>query len=364
MINLNADQQNMANSLLFDLCIRTRRVANTRAGGYTSTRIGYSLLGSMYEKISASAATTIMDTITRRTFNFTEVDKALEALKTYHFAFGATPKSDTCSWSIKTVAGAAKFLAWICEQNRIYWYDLAYTPAEREAWKTSSVFAHYLFQGECFASQPTRKSRASRATASSGSSTPTGTGATGTAKSTYKSAGPQSAFVAGLVGKPGDKFPIRTGYLYCIVGDKAGTITPKAFIHPVENPAVGERAKVNAAGLPVVKFGAGNGYTDLAIYSTDPAVMENILAELRKNEKTLSKYSGVKVTRIVPDRCNYFKVNTEYGEVLVKTKKLNEKIFEEVIAGADEPPEESPEPAITEAITDMDQFVHDSKMYD
>jgi hypothetical protein len=303
-----------------------------------------------------------MTTIITRSFTFSQVDKCLDKLKTYKICFGPTPTADTCTWCIRNVAGAAKFLAWICEQNRIYWDDSAYTDSERAAWRSESLFAHYLHVAGCFASQPTKTS-GTTGTGSTGSAGAGSTRATSTGsapKRGYKSAGPQSAYVAGLVGKPGDKAPISDRYIYCIVGDKAGTITPKAFIHPVENPAIGERAKVNSAGLPIVKFGAGNGYTDLAIFSKTPDTMERILDSLRRDGKSLTKYSGVHVIRVKTDSSNYFRVNTEFGEVFVKSTKLNEKLFEEATAAEDAPLAESSTPAII----DMDKFVRDSKMYD
>lgn len=367
MIKLNPAQENKANSLLLDLGIRARMLPNSRADEYGTSRYGISLLSSAYESISSKAAQTIMQTITRRTFNFAEVDSALASLKSAGFSFGDSPKARECSWSIKNVAGAAKFLAWICQQNRIYWNDIGYTPAEREAWVKGSNFAYYLHQAECFASQPsTAKKTAAVSLDPTIKSTRTSRVGGGAPKSGYKSAGPQSGFVSGLVGKPGEKISVSESIIFCILGDKAGTITPKAFIHPVENPAVGEHAKVNKDGLPIVKFGAGNGYTDLAIFSTSPSVMEGILSGL-KASGALDKYSGVKVVKTRNDASGYFKINTEYGEVLVKPTKLNEKFFmeacesEEACESLDTPKAEEPRKP---AIEDMDLFVRDSKLYD
>jgi hypothetical protein len=360
MIKLNAAQEDKAKSLMLDIWIRTRQTANTRVESYYGSYSG-SLLGRSYEKYAVAAATTIMQAITRRTFNFKEVDAALESIKEYGFAFGNSTKSDKCEWKIRNVAGAAKFLAWICQQTKVYWNDIAYTASEREAFKSGSVFAYYLFEAECFVSQPTKvaKTRASRAVTGA----TTGATRTGAPKSGYKSAGPQSAYVAGLVGKPGEKETLSDPLMFCVLGEKAGTIVPKAFIHPVENPAVDEHAKLNSDGLPIVKFGAGNGYTDLAIFHPNIEVMKGIMAKLGERG-AFSKYSGVYVAK-AKNEGSYFKVNTEFGEVYVKPTKLNEELFESIFeAMSDTETDVELEEAAGYAISNMDQFVRDCKMYD
>lgn len=358
MIKLNAAQEDKARSLMLDIWIRTRQTANTREESYYGSYSG-SILGRAYEAQSVAASTIIMQAITRRTFNFKEVDKALESFRSYGFAFGNNTKSTSCEWKIRNVAGAAKFLAWICQETNVYWNDLAYTTAEREAFKKDSVFAHYLFEAECFVSQP---ARVAKTRASGGSSA--GAARTGAPKSGYKSAGPQSAYVAGLVGKPGEKEIVSGSLMFCILGDKAGTIIPKAFIHPVENSAVGEHAKLNADGLPVVKFGAGNGYTDLAIYHPNLDVMKGIMAKMEA-KGLFSKYSGVGVAKTSNDGSGYFRVNTEFGEVYVKPTKLNERLFAETFEAMAVPGDAVElEEAAGYEIGNIDQFVRDSKMYD
>jgi hypothetical protein len=284
----------------------------------------------------------------------------------YGFTFGSTIKAAKPSWKLRSVASAAKFLAWCCAQNKIYWNDMAYTPSEREAWKTHSVFAAQLFDAECFVSQPTTVAR-SRGTSAKAAAASVSRASTGAPKSEYKAAGPQSAYVAGLVGTPGTKDTVASSVVYCITGDKSGTITPKAFIHPVENPSVGERAKVNSAGLPIVKFGAGQGYTDITIYSSDKAVMEKIFKNLEADGKSLSKYSGVHVATVKAEPKGYYRVNTEYGEVLIKPTKLNEKLFTEAfeaMAEAEAGDESTLDESSTPAIENMTQFIRDSKLYD
>lgn len=363
MIKLNPDQMGKARSLLLDLLIRTHLVPNSRSETYVTPRSGHSLLTpSYFDKIASELSRTIITSLSNRSFKFAEIDEAIHEIVSRNFVFGNTPASADCEWVAKNDKTIARYLAWICAENKIYWNDLAYTEAERVSMRERSIFAAALYEAECFVSQPVTKPKAA-------SSKGTGrTGATGTGpKSGYKTAGPQSAFVAGLIGKPSEKVSVSSSIIYCIVGDKAGTITPKAFIHPVENPSVGEHARVNKAGLPIIKFGAGNGYTDLAIFSENAEDMERIYNALVKDGKAISKYSGVHVAKTRNDASGYFKVNTEFGPVLVKPTKLNEKLFTETLEAmcCEEAEDTLPlEESGGIEISDFNKFARDSKMYD
>lgn len=373
MIRLTSSQLGRAKSFMLDLCICTGISSNTRSADYANSY--YCVLNSdaRYALIYKAAADTIMNAIKRRTFNFKEVDAALQQLKDYRASFGETPKSEAVEWTVKNIQTVAKYLAWACAENHIYWDDVAYTPAEREDFTSGSIFGAAIKDAECFVTQPTTVARTRSASTSSATASTT-SGGTGAAKSGYKSAGPQSANVAGLIGTPGEKTHPVTSGVYCIVGDKAGTIVPNAFIHPVNNSAVGEKARVNAVGQPTIRFGAGNGYTDLTIYSADLANMDAIFNHL-KDKGLFSKYSGVHVACVKTNAGGYFRVNSEYGEVLVKPTKLNEKLFEEIFEAmanneeekvdlTEKVTEEAELTEATRAIEDIHKFVRDSKMYD
>lgn len=367
MIRLTSSQLDRAKSFVLDLCICSGISSNTRTLEYANFYYCIFNLDSRYARTYKTAADTIMNAIKRRTFNFKEVDRALQQLKEYRASFGETPKSTTTDWTVKNIQTVAKYLAWACAENHIYWNDVAYTPAEREEFVSGSMFGAAIKDAECFATQPTTVVRTRSASTSSAASTSSVGGSTGVAKSGYKGAGPQSANVAGLIGKPGEKTHPVTSGVYCIVGDKAGTIVPNAFIHPVNNSAVGEKARVNAVGQPTIKFGAGNGYTDLTIYSTDKTNMETIFDKL-KDKGLFSKYSGVHVAAVKTNAGGYFRVNSEYGEVLVKPTKLNEKLFEEIFEAMTYSEEKNVDltelTEATRAIEDIHKFVRDSKMYD
>ena len=341
MIKFNEAQANKAYSVLLDLLIATDVVPNSRDGLYCNRYS--SILNASKIRYIKPYLTTIKNAIIRRTFNFSEIDSAFRTLYNQRVTFGDTPKADERNvWKPNRDTTLPKFIAYVCAKKNIFWDDTAYSKEEMDTIKADSLFARMLYEAECFVTQPLPKARRTTlvdpSTGSSGGST------SGAPKSGYKSSGPQSANVVGLVGAPGEKTTV-SGKVYTVIGDKKGAIVPNAFIHPVNNPDVGEKASVNSDGLPIVKFGAGNGYTDLTVYSEDESVMNTIKANLEA-KGALDKYGKVAyIVSVKPNAGGYFKVNTEYGELLVKPTKLNEKLFEEIIEAmkateADVKPEE------------------------
>lgn len=373
MIRLTEEQKQKAFSCLLDILICAGVATNSRDDSYGIHY--YKTLVSSRGTVSVElkkVSNTIADALCRRTFDFKNVDEAFRTLTDYRVVFGDTPTSKRATWSARSETTLPKFIAYCCAVNKIYWDDTAYTEEERAALRERSIFARMLFEAECFASQPAKgtKKRVSSTGTTATDKVSGGTSGSGAPKSSYKSAGPQSANVAGLVGAPGEKTMIIGRPVYAIIGDKAGSIIPNAFIHPVTNAAVGEKAKVNSAGLPVIKFGAGNGYTDLTIYSTDREQMLDIKARL-KATGALDKYGGeASIMGYKANPTGYFTVKTEYGNVLVKPTKLNEKLFEEVFEAmkseATELLQEGTEEPLSEAnkIVDMDAFYADYKRYD
>jgi len=362
MIRFVEEQKQKAYSCFLDILICAGVVTNSRSEEYCSWGRSLACPDGTAARYCKEAAKTIANAVCRRTFNFKEIDGAFDTLYSRSVVFGETPTADKPYWQARNTKTLPKFVAFCCGINGIYWDDTAYTEEERKAIREDSVFAQMLYEAECFASQPSRVAR-TRAASTSGAA------AGGAPKSGYKSAGPQSANVVGLIGAPGEK-TLAGGTVYAIIGPKAGTIVPNAFIHPVNNPDAGEKAKVNSDGLPIVKFGAGNGYTDLTIYSTDLSQMERIQSSL-KASGAFEKYGGTAtIMGYRPNPGGYFRVNTEFGEVLVKPTKLNEKLFEEVFeamkATEAEPLQEEAEDELTEAnkITDIKEFYKDYKRYD
>ena len=382
MIKLSKSEQDKALSFMLDLCIRANIVPNTRAAGYDAEE--HSLLhgtetgaGRFYKR----AADNITNVITKRTFDFMQVFDDLEGIVKRNTVFGTSKEATLPTWKPTSSDTLAQYLAWVCQEGGIYWDDIKYSPEERTAMiDEEGAFAKALNDAEVFASQPGKAVGAS-GTPSAAPAPKAAPAAGGAPKSGYKSAGPQSAFVKGLVGTPGEKLAAPSWRLFCIVADKTRATYPNAFIHPVENPDAGERAALNSAGLPIVKFGTGNAYTDLTIYSDDRAKMDEILSKISARGIT-SKYDNVHVAAVSSKPGNvYYKVNTEFGEVYVRATKLNEKLFKEAEAPKEEVLTESPEvPEKREltdeeifsvyeeydpsAIVDIKEFAHNVRAYD
>jgi hypothetical protein len=367
MIKFNSPEKlNLAKSFLLDVFIKAGAITNTRSISYTEDY--YSIIGSRLTSVT-NACNNIVNFITRRTFNFTEIQRG--AVNFEGLYVGSTCNSETTDYAFPggkfTPNFVAKSIAWFCQENNIIWDDSPYTADELQDFVNNNPLASLLYEGHCFASQDDLKAKKVKTktvaddTSSGGS---TVSGGISKAKSGYKSAGSQLAYVKGLEDTTKKTF---SDYMYCIIGDKAGTITPMAFIHPVENKKVGETAKVGLDDLPYVKLGAGNGYTDLAIYSPDENVMKEILATL-----DTSKYSNVRVVAVKPASTGYFKIKTSASTggksqiVYVKPTKLNEHFFTECLDNEEPPAEDDTVIESWEGggILDIEDFVKESILHD
>lgn len=367
MIKFNSPEKlNLAKSLLLDIFIKAGMITNTRSIGYTESY--YTIIGSRSSNM-INTCNSIGNFITRRTFNFTEIQRNTQNFVGMYV--GNTCNSESAEYRFSggkfTTTFVVKSIAWFCQENNIIWDDSPYTAEELQDFVNNNPLASLLYEGHCFASQDDLKAKKIKTkpvvddTTSGGS---TSSGGTSKAKSGYKSAGSQLAYVKGLESTDKETF---SDLMYCIIGDKAGTITPMAFIHPVENKEVGETAKVGLDDLPYVKLGAGNGYTDLAIYSPDENVMKEILTSL-----DTSKYSNVRVVAVKPAGTGYFKIKTSASMggksqiVYVKPTKLNEHFFTECLDNEEKTTEEDPVIESWEGggILDIEDFVRESILHD
>lgn len=147
-------------------------------------------------------------------------------------------------------------------------------------------------------------------------------------KSNYKSSGPQSANVPALTGS--NVKQTLSGDVYWIIADKTGKNLPHAFVHPVENPSVGEKAKLNSNGDCLVLFGSGNGYTDCTCFFKDNLEADTFLQKLIQSNSNAKQAQNLRVVKNKVDPNGYYEVSTEYGiNVYIKALKLNEELIEE-----------------------------------
>lgn len=216
----------------------------------------------------------------------------------------------------------ARYIAYFCQELGLQWDTSLKTQFEMNEY-LSTALGKALNEAGCFGTAP--KQTVSATNQSAQTANQTAAKAKTAPASSYKAAGPQSGNVVGLIGTPGQKIYL-SGILFGIEADKLGANTPHAFIHPVENAAAGERARLDSTShLPVILFGSGNGYTDCTVFFVNAAEADNVLQQLKNN---YTKYSNMRVVKVSASSSGYYKVNTALGEVFIKAVKLNETLEE------------------------------------
>lgn len=268
------------------------------------------LLPGYYDHVKQ--AKNICDEIKNRTFNFVELDNDFRTLHQNSF-----DKLTTRGSSYIKDKQIANILAAFCAENEIFWDDVntRKTVTELETYRMST-FGKACWNFGCFLSQ--QKGKRSRSdttrTTVAGSSAP---------KSGYKSSGPKSGMIGGLIGEPGEKIKCY-GNLYVIGGKSDKKKKQYVFIDPLSP----------VAAVNKIRIGDPSGWSCCKLFFEDRAdaekAMERLVTEDTFIRRTPSHIEGLFVARISPDSNGYFKVETEIGPALIKASKLNEAIAEDM----------------------------------
>jgi hypothetical protein len=133
-----------------------------------------------------------------------------------------------------------------------------------------------------------------------------------------------------LKGKPGSKVFANTSEIYCILGDKTASNTPNVFIKPLSSSG-----EIN--GTNKIFISSGNGYTDCMCYFDDPNDAQDFLDKINQNNAVPANISNLKVYKKSADPNGYFIVGTEYGDVAISARKLNEALTEAAKGVKEEP---------------------------
>lgn len=251
-------------------------------------------------------AETICNEIKEREFNFAAVDTAIKALS------GSTvfsPLHDGRDTKRVTPNQMANIIAAFCAENDIRWDDINIprTSVEMDTYR-KSLLGKACWDFGCFLSQ----------TVSGGSSATSRTARVpgSTPKSGYKSSGPKSGLIKGLIGEPGEKI-MSSDYFYVIVANSTKKKTQFVFTDPL-SPV----AEVNK-----VRIGDPSGWSSCKLlFETRPEAEEAIARIERGDIRVPSDITGFTIKKSKPDANGYFKIDTELGEALIKASKLNEAI--------------------------------------
>ena len=205
----------------------------------------------------------------------------------------------------------ARYIAWFCSQNGIYWDDTIRTPYELDEFK-KTYLGQALEEGGCFASQVQEKTAQTSTISNSA-----GASANNGPRNPYKSSGPQSGNIKSLIGTPGQKINLTNSDIYTICGKYANNNKPAwLFVTPASS----------GAQCPL-KAGSANGYTDCILYF-DNALTADKFLQAGQNLPRVKNGDIVelKVYKYKLDPNGYFKINTDFGEAYIRASKLNENL--------------------------------------
>lgn len=318
MARLNETQIPTAKSWLHDIFVLAREISPCKASGYNG------LYGSSYRlDAKKTQALTIVNELKMR--DFANIDKAFDYFSEEAFS---TNMADFRDMTRKKADMLAKYVAWFCYSNKIYWNDTIRDPEEVKIFK-ETYLGKALAEYDCFATTPDRKattglgggSRTPRASA--GGSTGASAGSI-PATGGYKGLGPMSSKARDLKGMPGEKIKL-TGRLYTIEGNSATTKSiPAAFVKPLDGSGA-------AGATNKVFFGTSwKGYKNCVCFYTSDDEALAVANKLKDDSKIPASTSRVNINYRYADANGYFKVGTEYGDCYILARELNEDLVEEV----------------------------------
>lgn len=256
-----------------------------------------------------SAAATICDEIKYRKFDFPAADEAIKVIcKNVTFIHLYTRKTVTAEE--KDIARA---IASFCAANEIFWDDVntRRTTVEMDTYRMGPL-GSACWEFNCFLSQQTSKKPAKSSTG-------------GTSKAyDYKSSGPKSGLISGLIGKPGEKILIPGTFMFDILCKSTKSKKQFVYIDPIRYRSTENK----------VLLGDPSGYSTCKLFFESPieaeaairAINDGIDSGKFKVPADLSGFSGLEVMKTKVDSNGYFKVNTEVGPAYIKASKLNEAI--------------------------------------
>jgi hypothetical protein len=142
----------------------------------------------------------------------------------------------------------------------------------------------------------------------------------GAPTSGYKTSGPKSGLIKGLIGKPGEKIKFPAGeHLYVIVCDSTKPKTQYVYIDPL----------TYVADVNKVKLGDPSGYSACKLFYTGISAAEEAIEGIKAGKVKIPDYvTGFTIKKQSADPNGFFNVMTELGPAYVKASKLNEAIKE------------------------------------
>lgn len=253
-------------------------------------------------------ATEICNEIKHRNFSFVEASRALENLAAMYF-FRLHERGS----KKLTAKQLANILAAFCAENEIFWDDINThrTTVEMDVYRRT-IFGNACWNFKCFLSQRAT-TKTTKATTTRSVDPSTGKAAP---KSDYKSSGPKSSLVKGLIGKPGEKTTLPTGTtVFVIVCDSTKAKKQYVYVSPLASNTV--------------KVGDPSGYSDCKLFFETIGDAEDMIAAIKSGGASIPDHvTGFSLAKQKVDPNGYFGIRTSLGDAYIKASKLNEAINE------------------------------------
>jgi hypothetical protein len=276
-----------------------------------------------------TAAKIICEEIKFRTFDFYKTDNAITSLTritwNHLHESGSTKRLNE-----KQIAN---IIAGFCAAHEIFWDDvnIPRSVVEMETYR-KSFLGSACWDFGCFLSQNVSKkaatTRAPRVASAAGGTR------SGVPVSGYKTSGPKSGLIKGLIGEPGEKIKFPSSeHLYVIVCESSKPKTQYVYIDPLAYPA-----DVNK-----VKLGDPSGYSACKLFFNSIEAANDAIERINVyGIKVPDHITGFVLKKQSADPNGFFNVKTEIGAAYIKASKLNEAISEALA-------EEEVEDAVKEA---------------
>ena len=257
-------------------------------------------------------AKAISDEVKFRNFDFNKLDGAIKRIARYTTF---VQLHDFVAKSL-TENQIANIIAAFCKEQEIFWDDVntLRTSVEMDTYRMS-ILGNACWNFECFLSQQKDKGAAKTRAAATRTVDPA-TGKT-VPKSGYKSSGPKSGLVKGLVGEPGVKTFLHEDYpvVYVIVCESSKTKKQYAYVSPLASNSV--------------KLGDPSGYSDCKLFFTSTLDANEFIDKIRAGRSYPSHITDFSLAKQKADTNGYFLLETDLGPAYIKASKLNEELEED-----------------------------------
>ena len=251
-----------------------------------------------------------------------QLDSALNRLADYRFIPDLAETSNWGKACRKAPDMLARYLAWFCKNNQLWWDNSATTTYEMEQIRDNTMVGKALWDEGCFTSQDDSVQKISTPRAAS-------SGTPGQPQNGFKARGPLSGVCIDLKSTPNKK-EFLSGDVFVILGvDANGNFMEDcAYVRPVEADSRIQQQYVSG-GTNIVLFGSAKGYGYCPCTFASNTDADAFLLKLKQNVKP-GKASDMKVGKKHAQGNGYFRVGTVYGECYISAAKLNEDLQEDV----------------------------------